>query len=324
MSNNILNCEIDLGYWFSNLRTRKILGEKNIRLRSKVEFTTDALISGAGTYHFRHDDLKGVVGEGASQHSLELDKTRDKAYKVLAYSLIALAIEKNKDQMERDKEFPIINLVTNYPLNIYNGQTKEQFEEFLKTSDFIHVFVNREHKLFWLKNCTVFPQTVPVSYANPSAFKNQIKGIVDIGGMTTQGVILDSFNIIPSSRFTENLGCLNLYNKVRKALNSYFTVNIQDYEMPTIIKNGLRVNTKKSLEIIDEIIRDHIKEIQNAMTVNNWNEENIPIMFTGGGSLLLREYLEEMFPHVEFSQDPLWDNAKGLRKVGEIFYGRQN
>ncbi len=315
-----INCEIDLGYWYSNLSSKKVLGDRRLSLRSKVEMTKEGFISGQGTHRYKHEMVEAVVGEGASQHNLKLDKTRDEGYRVLAYTLLCKIIDKDKEDMERQKEFPVINLVTNYPLNVYNSETKEAFEDFLKTEDFIHVFLDKKQKMFWLKNCTVFPQTVPVSYVNPKSFNNQIKGIIDIGGMTCQGVILDSFNIVPDSKFTENLGCLNLYNKVRKELNSYFTVNIQDYEMPAIIKNGLRENTQKSLEIIDEVIRSHIKEIQNAIKVNNWNEHNIPIMFTGGGSLLLKAYLEEMFPYVEFSQDPLWDNVKGLRKVGEVFY----
>ena len=142
---------IDNGYWYSNLIIPKTLSKK-IRIRSKVQFSEEPFLTN-NTDFFQHDEIKAIVGEGAKQHSIELDKTRDEAYRILTYTLIAKTLH--------NQDFSKINLVINYPLNIFNKETKNNFEEFLKTPDFINIFLNKEQKTFHIQNCLVFPQTIP-------------------------------------------------------------------------------------------------------------------------------------------------------------------
>jgi hypothetical protein len=40
------------------------------------------------------------------------------------------------------------------------------------------------------------------------------------------------------------------------------------------------------------------------------------VLFTGGGCLLLRDALFQLFPHAVMLDDPVTANARGLSKIG--------
>lgn len=313
MANNT-TAEIDLGYYNSKLRCKRILGDDKIVVRSKVELTEE-YVTANNTTRYEDDYHKAMVGEGAKQVNIELDKTKDEQYRILTYTLLGKLVKSGE---------PVsISLVINYPLNIYNQQTKTAFENYIKTKDFIHVYLDKEQKTFHVQQCLVFPQTVPVAYVHPTLFKDRYRAILDIGGITAQGVVLDNFNMVKDTKFSELLGTLVLFNSVRKALNSEFSVNIQDFEMPYVIREGLVQHKDRSLALIDEVVMAHLTDIKRTMKLNNWNLDNTPILLTGGGSLLMQKQLQKVFPYSTLSEEPLWDNAKGLRKVSEAVYEKK-
>jgi plasmid segregation protein ParM len=88
--------------------------------------------------------------------------------------------------------------------------------------------------------------------------------VLDIGGLTTNGLVAEGLNLKSSSMFTINLGTIILFNKLKRVLNSKYTTNIQEYEIPNIIKNGLNINGSQhdSKKIIEDILLEHCKQIK--------------------------------------------------------------
>lgn len=182
MPNNInTQIQIDLGYYYTCNSSKQ-------SIRSKVELTTETpnTINSNSILQYQHDDTRAIVGESASQHPIELNKTKNIAYQILTYSLITKSLT--------PKTPTNINLVINYPLNIYNSKSKSEFESFIKTPDFINIFINSIQFTFHIQKCLTFPQTIPVAYIHPQHFQNSIHSIIDIGGLTCQGIILDNFS----------------------------------------------------------------------------------------------------------------------------------
>jgi plasmid segregation protein ParM len=302
-------CVTDSAYYeFQIYQKRKFKPSILYSIRSKIQQTED-LIKQENTYVLEIDQKKYAIGEGAEQYTIDLDKTNNEFYRLLNLTGIGLIF---------NHEEKIINLVTNYPLNLFNKENKEKFEEHLKTEGCINYKVNNEEKNIWIKNCLVFPQTLPVIYVNQVL--NQTVAILDIGGLTAQGVVTKNKNMIQSSVFTENLGILVLQYKIKKELNSKYNINLQDYQLGDIIKNGLSRDVKRSKSLINEICEEHVKEIIKQMQLTGWNIEDLYILATGGGSLFLSEYLKKYIPNLQFSNDPVRDNVKGLWKVAEVFY----
>lgn len=299
---------IDNGYWATKVFSRS----KVFNFRSKFEKANDTLNN--NTMSFQYADENYLVGEGATMSNVEYDKTSNELHKICTYA--ALASLSNFLGTE-------FNIVVGYPLNIYSSN-KEAFAEYLKTSDFIETELNGEMKVFRVNDCLVFPQGAGVLYVNPERYKNKVIAIMDIGGLTVNGCIFDNLNLIRESIFTENLGTIILQNKVKKALDKRYSLNIQEYELPWIIKNGYRQEEEGSKKIIDEVLMSHVEEIRKVARINNWNIDNLEILLAGGGSLLLEDYLERTFPTIFMSDDPVNDNAKGFFNIGRMMYGEED
>lgn len=284
--------------------TKAIINDKYTYFKSKTE-RGEALVKGTGI-QIEIDGIKYLVGEG--NENLNLDKTNNETHQICTYTALA------KNSYEYKNEF---NIILGYPLNIYSAN-KEKYADMYLSRDYIKVTIEGQEKLIKIKDCKVFPQGAGAVYANPVAFQGRLVGILDIGGLTVNGCIFDNLNLIKDSIFTENLGGIILKNKIKKALNSIYTLNIQDYEMDYIIKEGLRID-KKSKIYIDEIIEEHILKIQSIMKQNNWNEE-INILAIGGGSILMQQQLKSMMPNLIIATDPLNANVKGFYNIGRMIF----
>jgi plasmid segregation protein ParM len=297
---------IDNGYDSTKVWTQN----KYFSFKSRFEKANDTL-NNNNTMNFRYADEDYLVGEGATMDNLELDKCSNELHRICTYTSLA------KLSNYMGTEF---NIVVGYPLNIYSAN-KDSFANYLKTQDFIETQLNYEIKVFKVNQCIVFPQGAGALYVNPERYKNKIIAIVDIGGLTINGCIFDNLNLIRKSIFTETLGSKILFNKVKKALESKLGMNIQEYEMPSILKHGLKKYTEESMKIKNEVLFNHIDELKRIMRVNNWNYENLDILLVGGGSLLLEECLKKVFPQSIISEDPIYDNAKGFHVIGRMMFG---
>lgn len=301
MTHNNTLVSIDNGYW----QTKLYSPPHKIQFRSKYE-ESDLNINNA--YQLTYEGKNYLVGDGLD--NIEIDKTSNKLHKITTITALALISKPG-----------IINnfkVVAMYPLLSYNKQNKKNFEQYLKSINNINVKLNGQHYILNISDALVFPQTAGVIYTDIEKYKNKLIGIVDIGGLTTQGCIFNNLQLIRESIFTENFGMIILFDKVKKALNSQFNINLQEYELEYIINNGLRKNTEQSLSIIKNIINTHIELLIKTLRVNRWNLENLDLLFTGGGSLTLDKYLQQYFPTFQLSTNPIFDNAKGTYKVGEL------
>lgn len=284
--------------------TKAIVDNKYTYFKSKVE-RGEALIKG-NEIQIEIDGETYVVGEGVN--NLSLDKTNNYTHIICTYTALA------KNSPEYRNEF---NIVLGYPLNIYSAN-KDKYAAIYTTGEYIRIKVNGQEKLIKIKNCKVFPQGAGAIYSNPAMFQGRLVGILDIGGLTINGCIFDNLNLIKESIFTENLGGIILKNNIKKALNSIYTLNIQEYEIDYIIKNGLKTDAKSKI-YINSVIEEHMEKIISIMRQNNWNDE-LDIVAIGGGSLLLKDQLESMIPQIQVMQDPLNANVKGFYNVGRMIF----
>ncbi len=154
-------------------------------------------------------------------------------------------------------------------------------------------------------------------------FGNESVFIIDIGGGTTDIVSFKNDNIQFKSSVTLDIGCLTveeeLYHKVTSRLNNY---KIPKSIIPNIIKNeGLFIASKSEYDFSAELdesklnlagsIVNKVKQmISNTMDVS-------VIAFAGGGSILLKKELQALFPdkYVKFIADPVFSNARGMKKL---------
>lgn len=296
--------------------------EYKFKFRSKFEKTDDDLNKN-NTMGLIWNDENYIVGEGATMDDLEYDKTEGELHKICTYT----ALGKLSNYMGVN-----FNLVAGYPLNIYSGE-KERFAEYLKTNGLVDVRIRErdyyEDKLFGIQECIVLPQGAGAVFSDVNRWKDKIVAILDIGGQTVNGCIVDNLNVVRSSMFTEKLGMFILGNELKKKLDSVYGVDIQEYELSNIIFNRkykkFGQNIQESTEIIEKIIENHVKNIQKVMRKNRYDIEGLSdILLIGGGSLVLKDYLCKIIPQAVMADDPVYANVKGFYEVGKVLYGEKN
>lgn len=293
-----MNITIDNGYYHTTSYTESPLPQL-YSFRSKIQSTFTPL-NYHKTHHLILDNQSYLIGDGAEQIDININKSNSQLHYLTTLTSLALHNPKSP-----------VNLIANIPLNIYNKQNKISFENYLRTTTPISLSLNNKSYLISIPNVVVFPQTIPVLYTNKTP---SYIAVLDIGGLTAQGTITQNKNLIQSSIFTEQLGTLILFNKIKKHLNSLCSINIQDYEIEFIFNNPLY---QKEISII---CNEHLSLITKAMKLSNWNIESTPILCTGGGSLILEPYFKKHFPIYQISNDPLNDNVKGLWEVARYVF----
>lgn len=303
---------IDNGYW----DTKVYDGQNRFSFRSRVEKGND-LFSTNNTHLIFFNGEEYLVGEGASMKDLNHDKTNNDLHKLCTYT--ALARLSNLIGTE-------FKIVVGYPLTFYASQ-KEVFSHYLmedSKKQWVEIEIDGELKRFKIIDCLVLPQGAGALYSNPSEYENKLVGIIDIGGLTINGCLFENLNIIKKSIFTVDMGIYNLYNTIKKELESNFGISVFDYEIPHIITQGYINEFNEHQPEIDEFIQNildkHVFEIKNILEENNWSLRT-DILLVGGGSILLAKYFKKHIPKSTLSPDPVWQNVIGFYNVGMMYYG---
>lgn len=298
---------VNNGYW----ATKVCNGKGVYQFRTKFKETLDN-VNVPNTYLVKYKDKSFCIGDGADTEMFEYDKTKTEIHKLC--TLIACFNEMNKFR----EEFQIVSSI---PLKLFQTQ-RIIFENYIKTDEYKEIVCNGVTKQIYIKECRAFPETMAAVYSAPHVFKNKVIGIIDAGGLTVNGCIIENMRIIPSSIFTINEGGFILFNKLRMQLNKDFLLNLQSYQMPEVIKNGLNIYGKEQdiQKKIDEAMQQHAQEIKNQMQLNNWSTETLEIVLIGGTSQLIYKYLVKEFPQAKLHSDPIYANAKGLYEVGKVVF----
>ena len=119
---------------------------------------------------------------------------------------------------------------------------------------------------------------------------------------------------------TVPVGMLKIYQDVITYINTNYTQNLVLEDAEFIIKDGLILRGKKiDVSFISCILKRHFdslyKELQLKFNVNKGY-----VYLTGGGSLLLQYAFKNRLNNVIVSDDCLFDNSIGFKRVGESLW----
>lgn len=148
--------------------------------------------------------------------------------------------------------------------------------------------------------------------------------IIDIGGKTTDFAVVvnGGTNIDPTRSGTSPLGALSLNEAVYNALKLKFKV---DALTPVQVDRAVMTGTLRAFgkdndcsEIVKEektLLASQIIEATKRKMRDGADLERV--FFVGGGSLLLKDQLKDLYPHAEFVADPQFSNGRGMFKIAK-------
>lgn len=292
---------IDNGYDDTKVKTN----EKIYKFKSKIKKTNG---------NFQDNNIIEYEGEaynvGDGTNDFFNDKTQGITHKLCVMRALA----------ENIKEDISVNLLLDLPLiHYFNKDFRDEFHDYMsKLDDFKY---NKIDKKIKINNCLVIPQGLSALYAyDISQYENKMLGIIDIGGKTIDGCIIDNLHPLKESMFTINLGTKILENKVKTALNQRFLLNIQDYQVPYILKNE---ETSEFKYTIEEVFQEYFNEILQEIIQKNWSVETTDILGIGGGCLLVKDRVDFYLPKFSITNNPVYDNVIGLYNIGRELYEKE-
>lgn len=130
--------------------------------------------------------------------------------------------------------------------------------------------------------------------------------ICDIGSRTINYVTI--VNGKTEYNYTERLGILDLYANIKDIENSKGEDYVEE-DIERLIKNGRII-------VESRVYLDFLKLILNRIQAKV-NIRNYKVYFTGGGSLLLKDYIEINTP-AKVLENAQFSNVLGAHKVSEI------
>jgi len=216
------------------------------------------------------------------------DKTRDDRYFILSLFAIAMELEK------AESKAPIVHvdLAVGLPPEHY-GVLKEKFKGYFTREGVVRFTYNHKPYAISLNQVMVFPQAYAAVVPQSNLVVNTPRVfIVDIGGYTTDVLLLR--NGKPDLQFCRSLedGIITMNNDIIRKVNALHDLSIDDEHIQAVLSDVPTILPEEVVNTIKGATKQHTQNILDKLRELQVDLRSIPAIFIGGGSLLLRDYIE--------------------------------
>lgn len=209
----------------------------------------------------------------------------------------------------------LVELYVGLPIGSYYSEHRKDYVEFYAREKTMTLEINGEEKSFTITSVTAMPEAVGYVFNSPVG---HLLGVVDIGYTTIDAAVFKDYSPVIETTFSLINGANAFKTQVKDELNNKLMLNIQPYQMDEILSRGLYGEKKEEAQkIIKQCQIDYLKRLVNEMLKHKWEVRTLPILFTGGGSILLKETIEEYETFI-ISDNPIFDNVDGFAEMGMI------
>lgn len=242
------------------------------------------------------------------------DKTQDERYFVLTLFAIAKELEENGGYQPVER----IQLAVGLPPEHY-GVLKERFARYFKRDNVIRfVYRDRPYSIL-IDRVMVFPQAYAAVVPQSSQVIHTLRiFVVDIGGYTTDVLLLK--NGKPDLQFCRSLetGIITMNNEIIRKVGALHDMRIEDEHISAVLSGKETILPEDVKETIRGATKLHAQDILNQLRELQVDLRSNPAIFIGGGSILLRPYLESspLVAKASFVESPN-ANAIGYEMLGK-------
>ena len=241
------------------------------------------------------DGVTYLIGKG--ERDLTYNKTEKKYIQSLLY-----AIHKNLEELNELKTENYINLCIGCPLD--NKGLKEKFIAELEGKTFEYVVDGIERSVK-IEHLLVIGEGISSFYSLGKSTREKSTVIFDIGGLSVN--ICSFINGRLEHNFTYPKGMLNVQEEIRLRINS----NGNNQELKDI-ERLINDNLIENVEIeYNKFVNEFMNFAKIKIKIENYSE----LLFTGGGSIRLKDSIKNNVVRAKFFDDPLFSNVKGNKKL---------
>ena len=274
--------------------TTKALDARRTTFSVRTQLDDSPLLPGGG-YAVEYDGRSYVIGAGASDYDITKTKL---CHKLTAYMAVALLAQD-----------PDVDLVIGCPVTQFiNKAAREEHAAYFRGR--VSIKINDTPHNFTVASVMVLPETIGAVMSGLPEYASGVIGVIDVGGLNVNACVYDRLKPVRESAFSMNEGGSIIAANIKRALNTATLSNYQDYEIP-------HVRDSKARPVVDSVLERQMDRIIEEAKKFNWNVSALPVVFSGGGSLLLERQIRANGWAI--SKDPIWDNVKGFMKFKEMY-----
>ena len=247
------------------------------------------------------------------------DKTQDDRYFILTLFAIAKELEGSGYYQHTEQ----IQLAVGLPPEHY-GVLKDRFAGYFKRDGVIRfVYRDRPYSIS-IDRVMVFPQAYAAVVPKSSLVVHTLRMfVVDIGGYTTDVLLLK--NGKPDLQFCRSLetGIITMNNEIIRKVGALHDMRIEDEHISAVLSGEDTILPEDVKETIRGATSLHAQDILNQLRELQVDLRSNPAIFIGGGSILLRPFLENspLVAKADFVDSPN-ANALGYEMLGRKMLAR--
>lgn len=246
-----------------------------------------------------------IIGDGI--YDINKDKTVTEATKLFVLNMLCKHME-----LKSTEHFKV--LLTAPPMT-YASQ-KDKLPQYLKGS--YKVQYNGKIKDIFIDNVTVYPETIMAYLANnPAQFTRPVL-VIDIGGLTTNMVLIKNGNYNQDSIVSFSNGMYHVEEEVCEFLNSKYMLDLDSSDMNDFMTQGIYLGKENTniieaeKDAIENIFNKAVAQIVKKVTIKRWNPKTCVVLVTGGGGKTLFPTIQKFFDTAQLGANPIFDNLNGL------------
>lgn len=304
--------------------TKAIMREgtiQKVKFQTKVEEINNLgaeLTPGSFSVEFGNKNY--LVGNMLDESKMDfnLSKKSD-THRICIYLAIAQLLMRSKQNIVLSK----ISLAVNIPISLYkNEKQKTEFSDFIRNNgETINIIINNKPFLFRIDKIHLFPEGIGPIYSNLNLYRGKRIIIFDVGSLNVN--IQEFNNLIPiyDKMLTADLGVNILRSKIADKLSTRYGITLNDEDVEAVyrdkylILNGEKMEESK--QIVDKMLANHVKEVFNFARSRKVSFSNTEVIFVGGGSLLLKDYIGEEYSAAVIPPDPQLANVLSFLTILE-------
>lgn len=293
------------------MRNRILLGLDN---GNKCTKTSEGYISESGftksnTEPISSSNLLIYEGKfysiGGQRLSVQMDKIINQDAFILSLPAIADAV--NKAGMEGQAD---VILGVGLPIISY-GTLKKKFREYFLRQDIKFNFNKKDYAIN-IVDCRTYPQGYSALITVFNSYRNLLCNVIDIGGYTIDFFRVENGIIDVSACYSLPNGIITLIANIQQELLKT-NIRLTETQIQEIITGKEPVLFEADIkEVIKVMSEEYVENILAKIQEYGFEFHN-PTVFTGGGSIMLQDYIEKSnrVKYTDFLDQ--FANAKGFK-----------
>jgi plasmid segregation protein ParM len=321
MSNKII-IGVDSGKYQSKSMLKEGDTLHRVQFRTKVMETNSDIgneFNVGNTYRVEFQGKTFILGDSVSEEKTGFQLTKNTTEHILS---IYISICHLLSKLKTPSILPTVYLACNIPIHLYKAaEQKLAYEEAIRNGgEPICITINGQAHIFRIEQILLLPEGLGPVYENPSEYRSKRVSVIDLGGLNASFMQINQLSFQYDSMVSSAQGINMLRSKFTDVFSSKYGVTITENDAEQMLRDKCFIlqgqKEASSVEIIHRMFVSHLLDIINFGLSRGFSFNN-DLLFCGGGSILLKDYILRKFPSATICDDPIFGNLRSYLKVAE-------